>query len=56
MEKFLKFLKSIKKVGVFVDAPLEEIISKIEKYNLDVIQLHGNESAEFCENLKQVQN
>lgn len=47
--------KSIKKVGVFVDASLEDIISKIEKYKLDVIQLHGKESIEFCENLKQVQ-
>ena len=47
-----KINKSIKKVGVFVYATLEEIISKIEKYDLDVIQLHGNESPEFCENLK----
>ncbi|MBC7641089.1 MAG: phosphoribosylanthranilate isomerase [Flavobacterium sp.] len=44
--------KSIKKVGVFVDASLEEIISKIKKYNLNLIQLHGNESPEFCQNLK----
>ncbi|WP_395046477.1 phosphoribosylanthranilate isomerase [Flavobacterium sp.] len=48
-----KINKSIKKVGVFVDATLEEIISKIEKYDLDVIQLHGNESPEFCKNLKE---
>ncbi|MES2543879.1 MAG: phosphoribosylanthranilate isomerase [Bacteroidota bacterium] len=45
--------KSIKKVGVFVDASLNEILAKIEKYKLDVIQLHGNESVEFCESLKQ---
>jgi phosphoribosylanthranilate isomerase len=44
--------KSIKKVGVFVDASLDEIILKIKKFNLDVIQLHGNESVAFCENLK----
>ena len=43
---------SIKKVGVFVNASLEEIISKIKKYDLDLIQLHGNESPEFCQNLK----
>ncbi len=48
-----KINKSIKKVGVFVDATLEEIISKIKKYNLNAIQLHGNESAEFCKKLKQ---
>ena len=40
--------KSIKKVGVFVNATYDEIISKIEKYNLNLIQLHGNESPEFC--------
>ena len=48
-----KINKSIKKVGAFVDATLEEIISKIKKYNLNAIQLHGNESAEFCKKLKQ---
>lgn len=44
--------KSIKKVGVFVDAGFEEINSKIKKYDLDLIQLHGNETPEFCKNLK----
>jgi phosphoribosylanthranilate isomerase len=45
--------KSIKKVGVFVDATLEEIISKIKKYDLNAVQLHGNETPEFCKNIKQ---
>lgn len=45
--------KSIKKVGVFVNANLDEINSKIKKYDLDLIQLHGNETPEFCKNLKQ---
>ncbi len=44
--------KSIKKVGVFVNAPLEEILEKIEKYDLQAVQLHGDESVEFCELLK----
>lgn len=44
--------KSIKKVGVFVDASLEEITSKIKKYGLDLIQLHGNETSEFCQKFK----
>jgi phosphoribosylanthranilate isomerase len=48
-----KIPASIKKVGVFVNASSEEITSKIKKYNLDLIQLHGNETPEFCENLKQ---
>ena len=46
--------KSIKKVGVFVNAPQEEILEKITKYDLQAVQLHGNESAEFCQDLKQV--
>lgn len=44
--------KSIKKVGVFVNASLDEILNHIEKYDLQAVQLHGNESVEFCENLK----
>ena len=44
--------KSIKKVGVFVDESIEIIQSKIDKYNLDCVQLHGNESVKFCQKLK----
>ena len=44
--------KSIQKVGVFVDATLDEIILKIKKYNLNLIQLHGKESVSFCLDLK----
>jgi phosphoribosylanthranilate isomerase len=40
--------KSIKKVGVFVNASVEEICEKVKKYNLDAVQLHGEESPEFC--------
>ncbi len=51
--EILEIPKSIKKVGVFVNASLEEINGKIKKYDLDLIQLHGEETPEFCENLKQ---
>ena len=51
--KIPKIPNSIKKVGVFVNTSLEEINGKIKKYNLDLIQLHGNETPAFCENLKQ---
>jgi phosphoribosylanthranilate isomerase len=44
--------KSIKKVGVFVNASLDEILEKIEKHDLQAVQLHGDESVEFCETLK----
>jgi len=44
--------ESIKKVGVFVNESVENIIEKINKYNLQAIQLHGKESVEFCQDLK----
>jgi phosphoribosylanthranilate isomerase len=44
--------ESIKKVGVFVDAPLEVVLDKIKTHNLRAVQLHGNESVEYCEILK----
>jgi phosphoribosylanthranilate isomerase len=44
--------KSIQKVGVFVNATSDEILEKIEKHDLQAVQLHGNESVEFCETLK----
>jgi len=44
--------ESIKKVGVFVNESVENIIEKISKYNLQALQLHGKESVEFCQDLK----
>ena len=37
-----KLPKSIQKVGVFVDATSEEIVEKIEKYDLQAVQFHGD--------------
>lgn len=42
----------IKKVGVFVNADLDFVLEKINQFNFDGIQLHGNESPEYCEELK----
>ncbi|SCZ76567.1 phosphoribosylanthranilate isomerase [Acidaminobacter hydrogenoformans] len=36
----------IKKVGVFVNAPLEEILEAVRQAGLDVVQLHGDEGPE----------
>ena len=44
--------KSIKKVGVFVNANLEEVIKNINIHNLQAVQLHGEESPEYCLKLK----
>lgn len=46
--------ETIKKVGVFVDASIQEIAAKINQYQLDIIQLHGNESVIFCKNVKKL--
>ena len=43
----------IKKVGVFVNESLQTILDKVKKYNLDLVQLHGDETAEFCDKLFQ---
>lgn len=42
----------IARVGVFVDADLSFIRQKIKDYNLQAVQLHGQESASFCQDLK----
>lgn len=44
--------KHIKKVGVFVDESSYSICNKIAHYDLDMVQLHGNESSELCKELK----
>ncbi len=51
-ESMPKIPKSIKKVGVFVDADFDEIILISNKYKLDFVQLHGNETISFCQKLK----
>ncbi len=43
----------LKKVGVFVDAPIEEILHVIDDFVLDVVQLHGDETPLFCEELSE---
>lgn len=49
-----KIQPSIKKVGVFVDASIDEIRAKVNLFQLDIIQLHGNETIAFCKELKKL--
>ncbi len=44
--------KTIQKVGVFVNAPIEYIEEKNSSFAFDLIQLHGDESPEYCAVLK----
>lgn len=45
---------TIKKTGVFVNKDIDFIQEKINKFELNVIQLHGNESPEFCSQIQQL--
>ena len=47
-----KLPESIQKVGVFVNETIENVVFKIQKHQLQIIQLHGNESAAYCSELK----
>lgn len=44
--------KNTKKVGVFVNENLENILTYIYKYKLDAVQLHGSENITLCEKIK----
>jgi phosphoribosylanthranilate isomerase len=39
---------TVLKVGVFVDQPAEEVAGIMDEVGLDVAQLHGRESPEYC--------
>src|SRR5688500_10413723 len=43
---------TIKTVGVFVNAEIENIKEKVNEYGLSYVQLHGDEDAEFCSEVK----
>jgi phosphoribosylanthranilate isomerase len=44
--------KSVKKVGVFVNEIIEIVVSLVEEYQLDAIQLHGDESLAYVKELQ----
>lgn len=39
---------SAQKVGVFVNDSVEEVLRQVSEYGLDVVQLHGDETAVIC--------
>ena len=43
---------SIQKVGVFVNTDYNEIVDKIISHQLNFVQLHGEETADFCLKMK----
>ena len=42
-----------KRVGVFVDSPRKEVERKAERFGLQVLQLHGGESPDYCRRLRE---
>jgi phosphoribosylanthranilate isomerase len=46
------FPRSVKKVGVFVNAHPDFILKNVKKYGLDMVQLHGNETPEVCRGMR----
>lgn len=45
-------LGKVKRVGVFVDAMAQDIITRVVNYDLDYIQLHGSETPTLMRNLR----
>ncbi|MDJ0714938.1 MAG: phosphoribosylanthranilate isomerase [Prochloraceae cyanobacterium] len=45
--------KQVDRVGVFVNSSISEISQVVKEANLTAVQLHGDESVEFCQQLRQ---
>jgi phosphoribosylanthranilate isomerase len=44
--------RSIRKVGVFVNASPDYILRMVKKYDFQYVQLHGTETPEFCRSMR----
>ncbi|MBI2436166.1 MAG: phosphoribosylanthranilate isomerase [Candidatus Magasanikbacteria bacterium] len=51
-----KEFSKIKVVGVFVNKSIEDILVAVDLCKFDVLQLHGDETLEYCQKLKQHTN
>lgn len=52
VRKIAADIKGIGKAGVFVNAPLSEVIEIARQCCLDYVQLHGDEPLEYCQALQ----
>lgn len=48
-----QLLQPVDCIGVFADTTIEEITQVVSSSNLSAVQLHGNESPQFCHRLRQ---
>src|SRR5699024_6635863 len=48
----IKPYKNIKKTGVFVNEEEDFILDRVAAYNLDLVQLHGEEQPAFCKRIR----
>ena len=54
LEKLASFVPTnAKKVGVFVNEPIERVLKIVAEAKLDMVQLHGDEDLNYCEQIKQ---
>lgn len=42
------------RAGVFVDAPLEEVVEKVKEYELGIVQMHGDENLAYVSELRKM--
>jgi phosphoribosylanthranilate isomerase len=47
----IKKENKINKVGVFVNASVEEVLQMVDECRLHMVQLHGDESPKYCEKI-----
>ncbi len=45
----INWIEGPEKVGVFVNQPLDDVNSISRRTGIDLVQLHGNESPEYCD-------
>lgn len=47
----IRSINSVNKVGVFVNASVEEVLHMVDECRLHMVQLHGDENPKFCEKI-----
>jgi phosphoribosylanthranilate isomerase len=47
----IRKLNNINKVGVFVNAGIEEVLHLVDECRLHMVQLHGDETPKYCEKI-----